>query len=345
MKSHVLLFWMAACCGAIAQTPDGTEPSPAVFTSAERVQIVNMLADRLKDRYIVPETGLSMSAYLKDRLADGTYESGISPGDFARVLTMDLQGQSHDKHLRVAYSRDALPPEGAPDEEHVAKNRSAVEKTNCGFERLEVLPGNFGYIQMTYFGDVENCRSTAAAAMQFLSHASALIFDLRQNRGGDPRMVTLLLSYFFDQKTHVEDIYQRARNKKTEYWTTPKKIKVHMANTPVFVMVSRSTISGAEQFCYDLKNLHRATLIGERTAGASHPVRYDRLNDHFYVALPEYRYISPLTKSDWEGTGVAPEVRASFMASPQVAMRLARIRLEHGADAGATPATVQTTVH
>ena len=208
-----------------------------------------------------------------------------------------------------------------------------------------VVPGNFGYVQMTYFGDVENCRNTAAAAMEFLSHAGALIFDLRQNRGGDPRMVTLMLSYLFSQKTHVEDIYQRARNKKMEYWTTPKKIKVHMANTPVFVLVSRSTVSGAEQFSYDLKNLHRATIIGERTAGASHPVRYHRLNDHFYVALPEYRYVNPLTKSDWESTGVAPEVRASFLASPQVAMRLARIRIEHEPEARAAPVAVGTATH
>jgi C-terminal processing protease CtpA/Prc len=343
MKAQVLLFWMAACGVTFAQAHEGTEPTQNVFTPAERTQIANALADRLKDRYILPETGLQMSSYLKDRIADGTYLAGLSPFEFARVLTTDLQAQSHDKHLRVAYSRDVLPPEGEPDEEHAAKNRTAVEKTNCGFERLEVLPGNFGYIQMTYFGDVENCRATAAAAMDFLSHASALIFDLRQNRGGDPRMVTLMLSYLFGQKTHMEDIYQRSRNKKTEYWTTPKKIKVHLGKTPVFVLMSRSTVSGAEQFCYDLKNLNRATLIGERTAGASHPVRYHRLNDNFYVALPEYRYISPLTKGDWEGTGVSPEVRASYFGSPQVAMRLARIRLEHEADATATPATVRTT--
>jgi C-terminal processing protease CtpA/Prc len=181
--------------------------------------------------------------------------------------------------------------------------------------------------------------------MDFLSHSSALIFDLRQNRGGDPRMVTLMLSYLFDQKTHMEDIYQRSRNKKTEYWTTPRKIKVHMAKTPVFVLMSRNTLSGAEQFCYDLKNLNRATLVGERTAGASHPVRYHRLNDHFYVALPEYRYINPITNGDWEGTGVTPEVRASFLAAPQIAMRLARVRVEHEADARETPASVQTAAH
>ena len=345
MKAHVLLFWMAACCGMIAQAPDSTDSTQADFTSAERVQIVNALADQLKERYIVPETGLQMSAYLKDHVADGTFEAGLSPFNFARELTAGLQGLSHDKHLRVAYSGEILPAEGEPDEEYAAKNRSAVEKTNCGFERLEVLPGNFGYVQMTYFGDVKDCGSTGAAAMEFLSHSSALIFDLRRNRGGDPRMVTLMLSYLFEQKTHVEDIYQRPRNKKTEYWTTPKKIKVHMANTPVFVLMSRSTLSGAEQFCYDLKNLHRATLIGERTAGASHPVRYHRLNDHFYVALPEYRYISPYTKGDWEGEGVAPEVRATFMASPQIAMRLARIRIEHETDPSASPVTVQTAAH
>ncbi len=124
-------------------------------------------------------------------------------------------------------------------------------------------------------------------------------------------MVALLESYLFDHPVHVNNIYGRRDGKTIEYWTTPKKLAVQMPTQPVYILSSRMTFSAAEQFCYDLKNLDRAVLIGERTGGAAHPIRNHRLSDHFFISMPEYRYISPLTSSDWEGVGIAPDVPAA----------------------------------
>jgi C-terminal processing protease CtpA/Prc len=207
--------------------------------------------------------------------------------------------------------------------------RRALERTNCGFKHVDVLPGNIGYLEFSYFGAPDACADTVAAAMKLMSHTDALIFDVRQNRGGDPRMVALLTSYLFDKRTHLSDIYNRRENKTTEYWTNPDKLETRMAAQPVYVLISRLTFSAAEQFAYDLHNQKRAVLIGERTGGASHPIRNRRINDHFFIGVPEYRYTNSITHADWEEVGVAPDVPASGWNAVVLAENLAARRLGH----------------
>ena len=54
--------------------------------------------------------------------------------------------------------------------------------------------------------------------------------------------------------------------------------------------------------------MKRATLIGEASAGAAHPVTKELVRGVFDVRLPYGRPINPVTGSDWEGTGVAPDI-------------------------------------
>lgn len=59
---------------------------------------------------------------------------------------------------------------------------------------------------------------------------------------------------------------------------------------------------------YDLQNLKRATIVGEVTGGGAHPGGGERLSEHFIMFVPSGRAINPVTKTDWEGTGVKPDV-------------------------------------
>ena len=77
---------------------------------------------------------------------------------------------------------------------------------------------------------------------------------------------------------------------------------------PVYVLTSKRTFSGAEEFTYNLKNLKRATIVGETTGGGANPGGTARLDDHFEVFVPSGRAISPITKTNWEGTGVTPDI-------------------------------------
>jgi hypothetical protein len=322
---------------ALASTPPAPPAAPATaavpqpdLTPADIRQVVDGVAQHLKQSYILPEMAEQLIKSLQAHQGTGDYD-GLTDGPaLASRLTTDLQSVSHDRHLRVEYADFKLPPEeGGPSEEEGQEYRKELGRTNCGFQGAEILPGNIGYVKLNYFGAPGMCASTAAAAMKFVSHSDAIIFDMRQNRGGDPAMVALLASYLFDRPTHLDDLYNRNENKTTQYWATPEKVSDRMPTQPVYVLTSRWSFSGAEQFCYDLRNLHRATLVGETTGGAAHPTRNRRINDHFFIAMPEYRYINSVTRTDWEGEGVIPDVPAAPWNALRVAQKLALDRVQH----------------
>jgi hypothetical protein len=314
--------------------PALTRPAPAPtpqapdLTATERRQVIDTIAARLKTSYILPELAEKLVASLNVHQQQGDYDSITDGALLAARLTNDLQGVSRDRHLRIEYAAEKLPPEeGGPSAQEEQEYRDELNRTNCGFQHVEILPGNIGYIQFNYFGAPGLCAETAAAAFKFIAHTDAVVFDLRQNHGGDPAMVALMASYLFDHPIHLDDLYNRTDDKVTQYWATPDKVTDRLPTVPVYLLTSRFSFSGAEQFSYDLKNLRRAILIGERTGGAAHPTRNRRIDDHFFIAMPEYRYINAVTRTDWEGEGVEPDVAAAPWNALSAAERIALTRL------------------
>ncbi len=76
----------------------------------------------------------------------------------------------------------------------------------------------------------------------------------------------------------------------------------------MYVLTSNRTFSAAEEFSYNLKNLERATLVGETTGGGAHPGGPLIATDRYQVWVPTGRAINPITNTNWEGTGVSPHV-------------------------------------
>jgi C-terminal processing protease CtpA/Prc len=74
-----------------------------------------------------------------------------------------------------------------------------------------------------------------------------------------------------------------------------------------------------------MKNLKRATIVGEVTGGGAHLVRLQRIDDHFIFNLPSGRPINPISKTDWEGTVVKPDVEVVRSLARQTAEKLAQI--------------------
>jgi hypothetical protein len=82
-----------------------------------------------------------------------------------------------------------------------------------------------------------------------------------------------------------------------------------LTDIDIFILTSSYTFSGAEEFTYNLKNLKRATIIGETTGGGAHPVEgHAFLNLKVQVRVPFGRAINPITGTNWEGTGVKPHI-------------------------------------
>jgi len=327
IQYSVAALFAAAIFGstALAQGPSAG-PDLAV-DAATRSTVIDSLLKQLDDAYVFPETAKKMETDIRSRQKNGEYDSVTSSRAFAEKLTADLQSVSHDKHLRVRFSPDVIavrPEHSEPTEAEKANQVRYSNFMNSGFEKVERMPGNVGYIKFNNFSDPEVGADTVAAAMNFVANTDFLIFDLRDNGGGDPAMVKLICSYLFGEKpVHLNDLYWRRGNKTEEFWTIPTVPGKKYLDKDVYILTSNRTFSGGEEFTYNLKNLKRATVIGETTGGGAHPGGVERLSDHFGVFIPIGRAISPITKTNWEGTGVEPDIKVPKEQALKTAFLLA----------------------
>jgi Peptidase family S41/N-terminal domain of Peptidase_S41 in eukaryotic IRBP len=293
---------------------NGIAPGASVvgydIDAATRTRVIDAAGAKLDEFYVFPDVAKKMGMAVRARAKRGEYDSVTDGNVFAQLLTEHFREVSHDKHLSVTFSPVRLPEESpAPTPDAIARYRAAMEEANCGFEKVEHLNGNVGYLKFNFFADPEICGGTAIAAMNFLANVEALIVDLRQNGGGDPKMVALVSTYLFARPTHLNDLWERKSGETQQYWTLPYVPGKRLPNVPVFVLTSHRTFSGGEEFTNNLKVLKRATIVGEVTGGGAHPVTGHRIDDRFTIGVPFARAINPTTQTNWEGTGVEPDVK------------------------------------
>ena len=300
--------------------------------AASRTHIIDAIAAKLIDLYVYPEVAKKMEQALRDHAKKGEYDAVDASRAFAELLTEHLRAISHDRHLHVDFVAMVLPDKdpdpmepGPADKERM---RAQFERMNCGFEKAERLDGNIGYIKFNMFADADICGPKATAAYESLGDVDALIFDMRENGGGQPEMVAFVASYLFAKRTHLTDIYERKKNKTTQYWTKPDVPGKKFPTQPVYVLTSQRTFSAAEDFTYSLKSAKRATIVGETTGGGAHPTMGVRVDDHFMLAVPFARSINSVTKKNWEGTGVEPDVKVPADQALDAAKKLAAERIE-----------------
>lgn len=275
---------------------------------------IDSIGNKLKANYIFPEVADKMIAVLESNLKMGNYKSITDPQEFANRLTEDLQSISHDKHLRVMYSPERIAEQkkvvtAADSIKYLNEYVSNMQRSNFGFNKVEILEGNIGYLDLRSFSDTEYAGETAVAAMNFLSNTDAIIIDLRQNGGGSPAMIQLITSYLYGaDPVHLNNFYWRPTDTHTQTWTLPHVSGKRNPDADVYILTSNRTFSAAEEFSYNLKNLERATLIGETTGGGAHPGGSRAATDQFMIWLPIGRAINPITNTNWEGVGVVPHI-------------------------------------
>jgi hypothetical protein len=294
----------------VAQGP--SEQPDLTIDAAMRAQVIDGVVERLNKLYVFPEVAKKMEEAIRGRQHKGEYDKITSAAALSKMLTSHLQEVSHDKHLRVSYSFEARPVRKDSPERDPEERKQFLEFArfvNFGFEKVERLSGNVGYLDLRAFMGADVAGETAVAAMNFLANTNALIIDLRNNGGGNPDMVALVSSYLFDSDpVHLNDLYWRPENTTHQWWTLPYVPGTRYAGKPVYVLTSRRTFSAGEEFTYNLQNLKRATIVGETTGGGAHPGGGHPINEHFVVWVPTGRAINPISKTNWEGTGVKPDI-------------------------------------
>jgi len=304
------LFSLVLAASVAAQGP-GRGPDTTI-DAATRALVIGGVLQRLDQGYIFPKKVAGMTRAVRERLRRGDYDRITSAQAFADTLTRDLQSVSRDKHLEVAYhSRGVVdePPDAEPSAEERRERAAFGRWVNFGFERVERLAGNVGYLEIRSFNfDAAAVDSTLASAMNFLANTDALIIDVRRNGGGEPSMVAAVCSYLLPPDLLINKFYWRPQNRWDEFRTGSVSGRHYGARRPVYVLTSDQTFSGAEEFAYDLLTQRRGVVVGDTTGGGAHPGGMRRVTEQFGVWVPSGRAVNPVTGTNWEGTGVRPDV-------------------------------------
>ncbi len=295
---------------------DFQEPPPSI-DSKVKAEIIDSVSAALNEIYVFPDVAAKMERHVRDQLRSGAYDDLNNTADFAQKLTDDLLEISHDRHLWVRFipddEFDRFTPDSLDDDERKRRLEERLRYQryyNFNFVKAERMMGNVGYLRFDAFEDAKDGGATAIAALNFLAYCEALIIDLRNNGGGSPSMIQLINSYFFEEPVHLNSFYIRKQDSIKQFWTQEQVQGPRMDDVELYVLTSGYTFSAAEEFTYNLKNLERATIVGETTGGGAHPVeRHLFANVNIAMSVPFGRAINPITGTNWEGTGIEPHIQ------------------------------------
>jgi hypothetical protein len=318
--ARLLEFTVGDVAGDGTAVPRITMPDdPALTTElVPAAELVDIVAGLITSSYVFPDRAEQAASALRASLAAGEYD-GLDDEALADKLTSQLYEVCHDRHLRV---RTRPPRPGPPGDTEARPGRPGqpdrppwpawLERGsphNYGIHRVERLDGNIGYLDLHGVAHPGEGGQAIAAAMELVSGTCALIIDLRHNGGGAPPGVVFWCSYLFpDDQTHLNDIFDAGTGETRQFWTLASVPGERYLDRPVYLLTSTRTFSGGEDFAYSLQAQGRAELIGETTGGGAHPTRGMPISATLGVSVPFARSINPVTGTNWEGTGVTPDV-------------------------------------
>jgi len=272
--------------------------------------VVRSAARLLRGNYVYPQVAEEMATRIEAKLEARGY-AGLADADrLGAALTEDLRQVSKDLHLIVYHDPAEAAQLAACDEVPETHWWTQAEVDNFGFQRVEILEGNVGYVEVRCFAPASLGGETAVAVMGFLAQSEALLFDLRRCSGGDQYMVQLVESYLFEgAPVHLITLYERPTDRERQIWTLSHVPGRRMPDVPAYVLTSGRTFSGGEDFAYTLQQHGRAIVVGETTGGGAHGIDCRAVHAGFVMRLPTERPIHPVTGDNWEGTGVVPQIR------------------------------------
>jgi len=290
-------------------------------------EIVAKALELLRANYVFPEQAGQAATAIEARLEAGEYDD-LDEITLTERLTRDLQEITGDRHLRVVLGGGPGPrrervPEPEEPKDHEARRlamRRMGRLDNFGIRQVERLDGNVGYLDVRRVAVPANAGPAIGAAMELVAGTYALIIDLRHNGGGAPEGVVFWCSYLLDERpTHLNDIFHADTGETRQFWALPYVPGTRYLDRPVFVLTSGRTFSGGEDFAYTLQALGRATVVGETTGGGAHPTRGFPISAAVHIGIPFARSVNPVTGTNWQGTGVVPDVPADAERAYDVA--------------------------
>jgi len=287
----------------------------------------------LLDNYCSPEKLAGMQEAIDAATSNTEILSIPDPETLASVLTSGVQNTINDPRLKVShepgYAAAAPPPmPDLPAEQLVAVLQHSI--------KLEVLEGNVGYLRIDHILGESVAEKIGPLLLELVWNkilpSSALIFDLRYTGSGDISGLPYIVSYFTDAEPviHIDSVYDRPSDTTTKLFTMSALLGERFGSTkPLIILTSGNTIGIAEDVAYCLKNLKRATIVGEKTAGGSVKVDKFKVADtDFYLTIPTAKSVNPVTGSTWEVTGVTPDVAVDAEDALATALEILKLRVQ-----------------
>jgi C-terminal processing protease CtpA/Prc len=280
----------------------------SLFFSSQKTNdpIIKEIVTKVKDHYVDKDLFKKIESEFHSKKFDG-----LTGKDLAKELTQQLQTISHDAHFFVKYIENFNPKDQENTKETLASNNYHNSLENFGFENVQRLEGNVGYINFKGFAEPNSSTKTLASAMDFVANTNSLIIDLRENRGGDNGMLLLFCSYFFNEKTNLYSTYFRDKEKTVQNNTQSKVSGQKYLNKKVYILTSKQSFSAAEGLAYFLKNYKLAKVIGENTGGAANPVDPFMIGNKYLLFIPVGKITATITDGNWEHTGVSPDINTT----------------------------------
>ncbi len=297
--------------------------SPAAL---DTVAVVESIADLVCENYVFPDAARQLAALLRRRSAEGSYRAE-SAEELAEAVTADLRSVNGDLHLALKHHAVPVPVErGAAV---LAEARRKFDASLGGVPRVELLDGGVAVLEIApMMFPLDWAAQPLAAALSLVAPARALILDLRRNVGGDPDTVAFVCGYLLDGRTHLNTMLSRQGEVAEQSWTPPFVPGARFgADKPLYVLTSGNTFSAGEELAYDLQQLGRAEVVGEATRGGAHPREGWTVHPHLELSVPIARAVNPVSGTNWEGTGVRPDVPCDAEAALDRALALAVARL------------------
>ncbi|MFE2910944.1 S41 family peptidase [Kitasatospora indigofera] len=296
------------------------------LTQLQPAPVIDETVRLLTEQYVFPEVAEQLAGLLRRRLSEGAYDVDGAE-ELARLVTADLQSLNGDRHLRLKHHADPVSPkEGAASLDAM---RREFDTSLGGAPRVELLGGGVAVLELApMLFPLEWAAEPLGAALTLASRARALIVDLRGNRGGDPDTVAFVCSYLVDERTHLNSMYWREGERREQSWSLPHVPGARFGGSkPLYLLSGDSTFSAAEELAYDLQQLGRAVVVGERTRGGAHPCKGWTVHPHLEATVPVGRAVNPVSGANWEGTGVQPDVPCAAADALDRAHALALARL------------------
>ena len=225
------------------------------------------------------------------------------PVDAAVCAELLARARHHSRHLDLEWVPEGgLTPDTEsrgwpePDAAEVASRRAGISAWHFGEIGVLTVAGLFPLALAEPF---------LQAALAELRGAPAVILDLRPNGGGDLDTAMAVLGWLLGpEPVHISDVVAKDGTKR---WHSDPRPGL-APDTPAAALVGAATYSSGEALAYHFQAQGRGPLIGTRTPGAADHVTPIVLAAHVRANLPRAYVIDAVTGSNWEQTGVQPDI-------------------------------------